>query len=100
MGVAVVGGEAGDDEAGGSPVAVSADPSVRGRARNPRITKWISIATNVPELSIAATYSTLLGGFHTALVENLFHLVHILVPVGFSGRLSTDALSALMLGLV
>ena len=58
MGVAVVdGGADGDDDAGGSPVAVSADPSVRGRARNPRITKWTSIATNVPELSISATYS-------------------------------------------
>ena len=55
IGVAVVGGEAdGDDDAGGSPVVVSADPSVRGRARNPRITKWTSIATNVPELSISS----------------------------------------------
>ena len=58
IGVAVVGGEAGDDDVEGSLVVVSAEPSMRGRARNPRITKWTSIATNVPKLSIsaAATY--------------------------------------------
>ena len=48
IGVAVVGGEAGDDEAGGSPVVVSADPHPPS-VRNAKITKWISIATIAPQ---------------------------------------------------
>ena len=50
IGVAVVGGEAGDDDAEGSVVSTDPPPpSMRGGARNTRITKWISIATIAPK---------------------------------------------------